>query len=89
MKRAVKVLAGTGVVAGLSLSFPVHSLANILNTNPISINPNQTEAYFNHVDKVRRTWYESDVKKFDKKAGNRLYKVSDNGLTYWTPLRPT
>lgn len=89
MKRAVKVLAGTGVVAGLSLSFPVHSLANILNTNPISINPNQTEAYFNHVDKVRRTWYESDVKKLDKKAGNRLYKVSDNGLTYWTPLRPT
>lgn len=89
MKRAVKLLLSAGVVTGLALSFPIESQANILSIRPISINPLTNEGYFNHNDNIRRNWYQNRLKNFGENSGNRLYKVSDQGFTYWTPVRPT
>lgn len=57
-------------------------------TNAIRPFTNQTEAIFSPLDRTRQQFYASQTKRLDTKAGNRLYKHSDHGFEYWTPIRP-
>lgn len=57
---------------------------NSRGVNPIS----ESEAVFTKRDLIRYKWYTEQTKKLDPYAGNRLFKVSDKGFTYWTQVRP-
>lgn len=93
MKRRIKVLLGAGAVAFLVGGIPNVAKANsredYITNATHGISPTATnEARFNNNDPDRRDWYSNKVKKLDSFAGNRLYKATDDGFTYWTPVRP-
>jgi|HigsolmetaAR206D_1030411.scaffolds.fasta_scaffold00003_126 hypothetical protein len=89
MKQRVNLLLGAGVVAGLVSFMPTSSYASIIgSTNGITKFGDGTEAFFNGADPVHRDWYAKKAKKFDSSASNLLFKMTDQGFTYWTPVRP-
>ncbi|MFS0562702.1 hypothetical protein AB1K91_18405 [Terribacillus sp. 179-K 1B1 HS] len=94
MKQNTKLLIGASSIFGILISTPLTSHAEsvddyiISGQHSVRILGNNVEAVINpSVDPQRASFYGSQVKSLDSKASNRLYKVTDNGYTYWSPIR--
>jgi|GEM_PF-3669006 len=83
-------LVGAGTVLGW-MGFGLSVLADdyiISAPNSIQMNDNYTEAVIlKSIDKARADFYGTQAKKLDPNASNKLYKVSEHGYTYWSPVR--
>lgn len=95
MKRNTKLLVGTGVFVGLIGSTPLVTHAASASdyitgaTQSIFRMSNGVEAIINpNKDSQRAKFYESTVKSLDHNASNHLYKVTKDGYTFWSPIRP-
>lgn len=98
MKRGVTLLVGSGFIAsaiGTSIvSLPkdveATNASNYVVSKTYSVREfsNEVEAYIHPArDPQRATFYGTAIKRIDRKASNRLYKVVEKGYTYWSPIR--
>lgn len=94
MKKDIKVMIGAGLIVTAMGSMPL--LAQAANpsdyitnkTNAIQPNPlTPSEAVFTTGDQARRSFYSNQAKRLDSQATNRLYKMTEKGYTYWSPVR--
>lgn len=96
--KKVKVLVGAGVSLGVLASTfafsPTSVSANAYitgGTKSLEMNTYGTEATINSKkDANRAKFYKKTVKDIvgDNKASNKLFKMSSQGIEYWTPVRP-
>lgn len=57
-------------------------------TRSVQVLSNGVEArILPHRDRQRANFYGNYIKRLDKKASNKLYKVVDKGFSYWSPVR--